>query len=246
MKFFIGGTYKDLSRKAAADVIKLMQKRKYPVICTASGDSPSGLYKVLVDKNAGGFLDTTNWNFVGLDEWVGLNGEDEGSCRFHLDNEIFNPLKITKDRICFFNGRAITLQKECENVENFIQKNGGLDIVIVGLGLNGHVGMNEPGTAKTARAHVTVLDDITKQTGQKYFKNEQPLKDGITLGLETIMEAKNILLIVSGAHKAAIVKQVIEGEISDAVPASLFRNHPGLRIYLDTESAALLSEENYF
>jgi glucosamine-6-phosphate isomerase len=240
MKLFIRETFEDLSRQAATDLTELMQTRKDPLVCVASGDSPAGLYKNLADKINKSELDISNWYFVGLDEWVGMNGSDEGSCRFHLNNQLFGPWQVANNKISFFDGRAKDLKKECTDAETFILQQGGIDVAILGLGLNGHVGMNEPGTSPSSRTHVTALDLITQQTGQKYFKEQQQLKEGITLGLATLMEAKYILLLVSGSHKAAIVKKILEGDISEDVPASLLRNHPGLRVYLDAEAAKLL------
>ena len=128
----------------------------------------------------------SDWYFLSLDEWVGMNGEDEGSCRFHLNNQLFNPLNVKEDHIGFFDGQEKDLERECDKIENFITGHGGIDIAILGLGMNGHVGMNEPGTSLSLRSHVTELDSLTKKIGQKYFKKEQELSKGITLGLATL------------------------------------------------------------
>ncbi|HET9432069.1 MAG TPA: glucosamine-6-phosphate deaminase [Chitinophagaceae bacterium] len=237
MHVFIADTYASLSKLAAEDVLQGMSLKKQSLLCAASGDTPAGLYSEIVDHVRGNGFDISGWQFVGLDEWVGMNETDEGSCRFNLDKELFQPLSIPGDRIGFFNGRAENLSGECEKIENFILEKGGIDVAILGLGLNGHIGMNEPGTSIASGSHVTRLDPLTQQTGQKYFKNKQILTEGITLGLSTLMQARQILLLVNGAHKAGIVKQVMEGPISDKVPASLLRNHAGFTIYLDKESA---------
>jgi galactosamine-6-phosphate isomerase len=241
MKRFITGTYAELSQQAAEDLLQLTANKEEPIVCTASGDTPAGLYNALFDKVKNKQADIGSWYFVGLDEWVGMNGDDQGSCRFHLNNQLFNRLQIADDRIIFFDGKARDLEKECEAVESFVFQHGGMDVAIVGLGMNGHIGMNEPGTSPNKRSHVTALDPITQKVGQKYFTQAQELTAGITLGLGTLMESKYIMLLVSGSHKAAIVKQMLEGEITEDVPASLLRNHPGLRIYLDKEAAQLLS-----
>jgi len=240
MNIFIADDYLQLSQLAAEDLILLTKEKSKPLVCTASGDTPAGLYKILVEKVKNKETDISDWYFLGLDEWAGMNGEDEGSCRFHLNNQLFHPLQIPDEKIIFFNGKAKDLNKECRNVENFIQQKKRIDIAILGLGLNGHAGMNEPGTAALLRSHVTTLDPLTIKTGQKYFSKPQQLGKGITLGLATLLEAEFIFLLVSGAHKAAIAKQVLEGQVSENVPASLLRNHPGLRIYLDKESAQKL------
>jgi len=241
MKVFIAGNYAELSAKAADDLIQLMKINDHPVVCTASGDSPAGMYKLLVEKFERKELDVSNWQILGLDEWVGLNGDTEGSCRYHLNNQLFNPLQLTSEQIVFFDGKAADLQQECEAVETFIQQQGGIDVAILGLGLNGHIGMNEPGTSAASRSHVITLDPITQKTGQKYFKERQELTHGITLGIASLMDAKQIMLLVSGAKKAAIVKQLLEEEISEKIPGTLLRNHPGLTVYLDKEAASLLA-----
>ena len=240
MKIIVADTHDAMSKTVADDIIQLMRAAKHPLICTASGDSPAGLYKQLVQKVNTKELNVSDWYFVSLDEWAGMNGKDEGSCRFHLNNELFDPLKVPAERICFFDGRADNLEMECTEVENFIKTHGGVDVAIVGLGMNGHVGMNEPGTSASLRSHVADIDPVTQKTGQKYFKEQRQLTHGVTLGLATIMEATNIILLVNGGHKAQIVQRVLEGDISETLPASLLRNHAGLKVYLDREAAALL------
>ena len=240
MEIFIADTYEEMSRQAAAAVKDLIQSKKNPLLCTASGDTPAGLYKKLISLINEDQLDTSTWNFVALDEWAGMNGSDDGSCRFYLDKQLFGPLQVAKDRISFFDGRADDLQKECDDVENFISERDGIDVAILGLGMNGHVGMNEPGTSMSLHSHVTDLDPQTQKIGQKYFKEQQQLTQGITLGLATLMDARHIILLISGHHKAEIVKRMLEEEISEQLPATLLRNHPGLKIYLDNHAASLI------
>ena len=241
MKVIVCDTYEELSKQAAEDIIETLKTVDQPLICTASGDSPAGLYKELVKIIKDKKIDISNWHFVGLDEWAGMNEEDEGSCKFHLNNQFFHPLKIEKEKISFFNGRAKDLQEECNLTEDFIREHGGIDIAIVGLGMNGHIGMNEPGTSSLSRSHIAEIDPITQKTGQKYFNSEQDLSQGLTLGLATLMEVRQIILVVNGRHKAPIVKKVMEEEISEQLPASLLRNHPGLVVYLDKDAAQMIS-----
>ena len=243
MEIFVADSYEAMSKQAADDVIQLMQSFNEPLICTASGHSPAGLYKEIVDRVNKNQLNISDWYFVGLDEWVGLNGSNEGSCRYHLDRELFRALNVDESRICFFDGRAENLQTECENIDEFIQQHKNIDVAILGVGMNGHVGMNEPGTSAALRSHVTDLDPITQQGGQKYFTKQQPLSKGITLGLTTIVEARHIILLANGLHKAEIIKRITEEEISEQLPATLLRNHPGLRVYLDTEAAQMLQSD---
>ena len=190
-----------------------------------------------VNKNE---ANVNGWYFLGLDEWGGMNGDNEGSCRWHLNNQLFHPLKPAEDHIAFFDGKA-DLESECDRIENFIGQHG-IDVSILGLGMNGHIGMNEPGTPVSSRTHVNELDPLTAQVGQKYFKTATELKDGITLGIATLLESKHIFLLVSGSKKAAIIKEVLEGAISEEVPATLFLNHANLTIYLDKEAAQFIAQ----
>lgn len=240
MEIFVADTYEEMSKQAADAGIKLMDSIKNPLLCPASGDSPSGLYKELVEKFNKKKVNVSDWYFVGLDEWAGMNGNDEGSCRFHLNNQLFNPLHANHEKICFFNGRANDLQFECEKTENFIAENGGINVAIVGIGTNGHIAMNEPGTSSAFRSHVSAIDPVTQQAGQKYFKESKQLSQGITLGLATLIEARHIILVVNGLHKAEIVRRLITEKISERLPGTLLRNHPSLQIYLDAEAAQLI------
>jgi len=117
---------------------------------------------------------------------------------------------------------------------------GGITAAIVGLGMNGHVGMNEPGTSPELYSHIAEIDTETQKVGQKYFKEQQHLSHGLTLGIASLMKARHIILLVNGAKKAQIVQKVLEGEISESLPASLLRKHPDLKVYLDKEAASML------
>ena len=243
MEVFIHESYEALSAQASSDVLSRMKSTEDPLLCVASGDTPAGLYKALVQKINNRQLEISSWSFVGLDEWMGMNGSDDGSCRFYVDRQLFRPLAIGEDQICFFDGRSADAMAECERVEEFIRRKNNIDVAILGLGMNGHIGMNEPGSSRLSRSRVAQLDPITQQVGQKYFNNAQQLTEGLTLGIGTLLESKHIILLVNGSHKAGIVKRVMEGDISEEIPASLLRLHPSLSVYLDTAAASLLQSQ---
>jgi glucosamine-6-phosphate deaminase len=242
MKVIIHSSYESLSAAAAEEFIKCMQTSSAPLCCIASGDSPVGLYKELSRCYTQQELGISNWHFAGLDEWLGMDGTDEGSCRYMLDEFVTKPLHLSPEQACFFNGRTKDAAAECLRVEQFIHQHGGLDVAVLGLGLNGHLGLNEPGTSFSARAHVSEISDMTQSVGQKYFSTATKLTHGITLGLANLMEAKNVMLIVSGERKAEIVKQVIEGNITEQVPASILKYHTSCSIYLDEAAAKQLNK----
>ncbi|HEY6977690.1 MAG TPA: glucosamine-6-phosphate deaminase [Chitinophagaceae bacterium] len=241
MKIITANTYEEMSGQVADDLIRTMQLFNEPLLCPASGSTPVGLYKELVNLYRQKKFDPSNWLFVALDEWVGMDGNKEGSCKHSLDEQLFNPLKIKADQICFFDGKA-DLDKECDRVEKFIRQHGGIDVSVLGLGMNGHVGMNEPYTPASLRSHIAKLDPVTQQVGQKYFKERQHLSEGVTLGLATLLESKHIFLLVNGERKAGIVKKVIEGNITEEMPATILRRHTGLKVYLDADAAQLIQQ----
>ncbi|MEO6188696.1 MAG: glucosamine-6-phosphate deaminase [Ginsengibacter sp.] len=244
MKITIENTYEEISREAVKDLLQILQRVENPLLCTASGDSPRGLYKELIKQVKENDIDISAWTFLSLDEWLGMNEEDEGSCRFHLNNDLFNPLNVDESKIIFFDGRAADPMKECSRIEKFIEDFGGIDLAIVGLGMNGHVGMNEPGTSSSSRIHIAEIDSTTQTVGQKYFKSNQQLTHGLTLGVYSILEARTIMLIVSGTKKASIVREVLEMEISEARPASFLHNHENFFVYLDSAAASQLKQKS--
>lgn len=243
MKIFVSDTYDEMSKLVAKDITEIMQGFTNPVFCPATGETTKGLYKEMVELYSQQKLDVSSWFFVGLDEWMGMNGTTKDSCRYSLDEQLLKPMQVREEHICFFDGKAADPEAECTRIEQFIQQHNIIDIAVVGLGMNGHVGMNEPHTPLFLRSHVSNLDPVTQEVSQKYFEKRQKISQGLTLGLATLLAAKNIFLLVNGTRKAAIVKQVIEGDITEAVPASVLRRHAGLRIYLDKEAASLLSNK---
>ena len=241
MEVIIENTYEAMSKKAAADLLAVLQSLDKPLICTASGASTAGLYKELVHLVQASEVDTSTWHFVGLDEWKGMDGSDEGSCRNQLNQQLFNPLSAVAQRICFFDGRAKDIVTECQKVEAFIQQFERIDVAIVGIGVNGHIGMNEPGTSVSLRSHVASIHESTQQIGQKFFKEPRLLDTGLTLGLATLLEAKYLILLASGNSKAESVYEMLHAPQSEEMPATLIRDHTNLMVYLEKEAAKNLT-----
>ncbi|MEO6637683.1 MAG: glucosamine-6-phosphate deaminase [Ginsengibacter sp.] len=243
MNLSISNNYEELSCRAANDLLNFIEGKEDPLLCMASGDSPKGLYKELITQVKETGIDISGWKFLSLDEWAGMNGHDEGSCRFHLNNDLFGPLNVAERNIIFFDGKATNAEDECKRIENFINDHRGIDVAVIGLGINGHVGMNEPGTSENSRTHVAEIASTTRAVGQKYFTSEQSLTHGLTLGIASLLDAGDIMLIVSGNKKAAAVQIMIEEEISTQLPASLLRKHKSFHVYLDSAAASQLKEK---
>ena len=243
MKVFIADGYELMSKQAADAIVKITQSITDPLICVASGDSPKGLYKEWKLQQEKKIIDIHNWYFLGLDEWIGLGENDEGSCRYMLNRDLFHPLNIHEEKICCFDGNTTNTETECNRIENYIHQHKAIDIAILGLGMNGHVGLNEPGTSPLFYSHVSNIDPVTNKVGQKYFSKPQSLMQGITLGIATLMEAEHLILLVSGQKKAGILKQAIEDDITENLPASLLRSHPQFYVYADKDAASMLKHQ---
>ncbi len=240
MQLIITADYDEMSRMAADLVVNQLRKKPSSLICFPSGESPAGMFRYLVADSAAGEVDMSRCFFVALDEWVGLGADDDGSCTRFLNEHFFDPLSIDPARIKFFDAKAANLDAACAEVNEFVAEKGPIDLMIVGIGMNGHIGLNEPGTSFNTYAHHSALDSVTVSVGQKYFKQQTQLTEGITLGLKHLQEAKLPVLLASGARKADIVTAALKGEITEKVPASIFQKLSNAVIILDEAAATRL------
>jgi glucosamine-6-phosphate isomerase len=241
MKVKVHPGYDEMSAATAAFVVDVVKKKPESLICLPSGDTPTGTLKILVSLARQGKVDFTRTKFVCLDEWVGMDKTDDGGCINYVFKNFFDPLEIKPNQIMHFNAKARDLNAECKKVDDFIFKNGGLDLVLVGVGINGHIGLNEPGTSPDLYCHVVDLESSTKQVAQKYFNSEKTLSQGITLGLKHILEAKSVIVIANGKKKAEIIQKIVEGPITTKVPGSILQQHKHCNLMLDHEAAFLLT-----
>ena len=226
--------YETLSEATANLIIDVLKQKPEALICIASGDTPLGVCKFLAQSDKKRFDKCT---FVGLDEWVGMNENDEGSCKHGIYQNLLIPLNIPSERIKYFDAKAEDLESECQKINEFIASKGGLDVMLVGVGMNGHIALNEPNTSFDIYAHVSDLEEITISVGQKYFAKDTILTQGITLGLAHLQEAKLPILIADGFRKAEVINNALNGEISEQFPASIFQKLPHSLVMLDEEAA---------
>ena len=240
MQLNIYNDYETLSHHAADAIINLVKINPSAVLCLATGDSPRLAYKLMVKKVNEEQIDFSHCSFVALDEWVGVPPGNEGSCHYFLEANIFNPLKIAASNIYLFDALSNDLDDECRKMDNLVQDKGGIDLMLVGVGMNGHIGFNEPGESIDKYAHIVNLDATTQTVGQKYFKEPIELKQGITLGLKQFLESKKVIMMASGNKKAAIIKQALQSDISTAIPAAIIRMHLNGEVMIDSEAASLL------
>jgi glucosamine-6-phosphate isomerase len=242
MKIHTHPDYNTMSKAVADLVVILVNQKPDALICFPSGESPTGMFDYLVQYVTHGLVDFSQTNFVGLDEWVGLSKENDGSCTHYLEKHFFKPLNISPDKVKFFDATADDLDAECKAMNKHIEKLGGLDMMIVGVGLNGHIGLNEPGADFHSYAHHSPLAQITIDVAQKYFTNDTAvLTQGITLGLRHLAESAVPVLIAGGAKKAAIIAEALQGVVTNDVPASIFKTLPNAQVFLDNTAASQLN-----
>ena len=241
MNLEIFDTYEILSYNVAEQVISVIIKKPEALICLAAGDTPKRSYEILAQELKARKIDYQKVHFIGLDEWIGISPENPGSCQFFLRQTLLSPLEIKAENIHLFNAMAEDIHNECEKMDNIIEQLGGIDLIVVGIGMNGHIGFNEPGVSWNKNSHIANLDEVTQKVGQKYFSTQTHLTQGITIGLKQLLNSKTALLLANGLKKASIIKKALEEEMNENIPASIFQKHANGLVFLDRESSSGLS-----
>lgn len=229
--------YDEMSKKASELVVNQIKNNPSSILGLATGSTPEGLYLELIKKYNNGevsFKDVTSFN---LDEYVGLAPDHDQSYNYYMNEKLFNHVDIDKNKTHLPNGIAEDLQQEVEQYEQKIAEAGGIDLQILGIGTNGHIGFNEPGTPFTSRTHVVELDESTREANSRFFASIDDVPThAISSGIATIMNSKQIVLLVSGKSKAEALHRLINGDISEDFPASVLKNHPNVTIIADEEA----------
>lgn len=238
MKIYVSDDYKGMSRKAANIVSAQVILNPSCVLGLATGSTPIGMYKQLIDWYNKGDLDFSQVKSVNLDEYVGLAPTHDQSYRYFMQHNLFDHVNIDPANTNVPNGLASDPEAECERYNEVIRSMGGIDIQVLGMGHNGHIGFNEPGEAFELETHVVDLTERTIEANARFFasKDEVP-KRAITMGIKSIMQARQILVVVSGEDKAEIVKKAFFGPVVPQVPASILQMHPN--VVLCGDKAAL-------
>jgi galactosamine-6-phosphate isomerase len=234
--------YDALSQHTADEIIALVKQKPSAVICFASGSTPVGTCEWLVKKATKQNIDFSQATFIGLDEWVGIPKENTGSCYYFQHHYLFTPLQLKQAQTFLFDGMAKNLTTQCWQMDKVIADKGGIDLMIVGIGMNGHIGFNEPGVDFNLLSHVINLHETTQTVGQKYFSGVTSLSQGITLGLGHLMKAKKVILQANGVKKAVVIQQTVEGSVTADFPASIMQQHTNGFVLVDEEAASLLNK----
>jgi glucosamine-6-phosphate isomerase len=228
------------SAYCADTLAEIIKQKPDALICLAAGHTSLEFFAMLIKDNSEGKIDFSRVRAVGLDEWAGLSGKDDGSCENFMRSNIYSRINIREENIRLFNGKAKDLARECRDIDGFIERNGGIDYMFLGLGMNGHLALNEPGVDPESRSHVMPLDSVTRQVAVKYFEEMPEISRGVTLGIKNILDSKHIQLLITGKRKSEIVKRMFESEVTNMIPATLLFGHSKAEFILDAQAASLL------
>lgn len=232
-----------MSCEAAKLIISLINKKPESLITFANGNSPKGVFKYLLQAKDDGKVDLTKCKFVILDNFVGISKEDEDVLYSSLNEEFFKIAGILPEQIYDFETRTSDLNVECKRIDDIIFEHGSLDIILLGIGMNGHLGFNEPGSSFNSYTHIIDLDETTQKVGQQYFKHSVSISKGITLGIKHILESKVAIGIADGTKKANIVQKWFEGSITEEMPCSALNLHSNAYVFLDKEAYAKINDK---
>lgn len=239
MKIYKAKDYKDMSRKAANIISAQVIMKPNCVLGLATGSTPIGTYDQLVEWYNKGDLDFSEVTAVNLDEYKGLPRTNDQSYYYFMHQHLFDRVNIDPERTNVPNGMEPDAEKECGRYEELIRSLGGVDLQLLGLGHNGHIGFNEPGEAFEKETHCVDLTESTIEANKRFFASADDVpKQAYTMGIKTIMQAKKILIVVNGENKADIVERAFFGPVTPEVPASILQLHNDVTLVGDEAALA--------
>ena len=241
MKIIRAKDYYDMSRKAANIISAQVIMKPNCVLGLATGSTPIGIYKQLIDWYNKDDLDFSEVTTVNLDEYRGLKRDDPQSYWHFMHENFFDHINIAPDRINLPDGTNLDAEEECRRYDDVIHFVGGIDLQLLGIGHDGHIGFNEPGAAFELGTHCVNLTEETIEANKRFFASKDDVpRQAYTMGIKTIMQARKVLLVASGKDKAAIVKKAFFGPVTPEVPASILQMHPDFTLVGDAEAMSEL------
>ncbi|WP_313638396.1 6-phosphogluconolactonase [Paenibacillus sp.] len=235
----------DCEEEVANEIAREMKDHlindQHPVFCLASGSTPQKSYQKFAN-DADIHSKIKRLNIVSLDEWIGIDKSSEGSCYQMLNQDLFSQISLDGSQIEFFNGTSPDIEQECIRIDRFIEQHP-ITFSLMGVGMNGHIGLNEPGSPVLNRSSVVELSETTKIVAQKYFNKQTELKLGITLGLEQIASSKRVVVVITGERKADIVKEILTNPDAQ-LPAQRLLRYDHIDFYLDAAAAKYIDQSS--
>lgn len=245
MRIYKAKDYNEMSRKAANIISAQIIMKPDAVLGLATGSSPIGTYKQLIDWYNKGDLDFSEIRSVNLDEYKGLDASNPQSYAYFMRHNLFDSVNIKLENTNIPNGLETDIEKECTRYNNIIKSLGGIDLQLLGIGNNGHIGFNEPGEAFEKETHCVKLTENTIQANARFFSSiDEVPTHAYSTGIKNIMQARSILLIASGEAKAEAMYQALFGPITPTVPASILQLHNNISIVADEAALSLIIKKN--
>jgi glucosamine-6-phosphate deaminase len=247
MDVIIKKNYEEICDEAVQIIHESWEKKKNLVLGFATGRTPLGVYQRLIELNKKEEMDFLRIITFNLDEYLGLDESHPQSFAYYMDKNLLRHVNIRRENIFRLNGKPHDIEKHCQEYEEKIRAVGGIDLQLLGVGRNGHIGFNEPGSSLTSRTRVKALTQNTIEANASLFKRKEAVpRHCLTIGIGTILDAKQILLLASGKEKCYAIKGCVEGPITASVPASALQLHPQTKIIVDEEAAWLLDRKDYY
>jgi len=247
MEVIIKKDYDEVCAESAAIIQEAWRRKNNLVLGFATGKTPLGLYENLIGLYRQGRIDFAEVVAFNLDEYVGLEESHPQSFAYYLDHYLFRHVNIRKENIFRLSGRPADIDEHCRAYERKIQDSGGIDIQILGIGKNGHIAFNEPGSSLSSRTRLKILTRETVLANRPFFQDEKEVPwFCLTMGIGTIIETKMALLLASGKDKAGITARAIEGPVTASVPASALQLHPQAKFVIDEAAASGLTNRDYY
>jgi len=247
MEVIIKSTYEEMSKAAAQKVARLLNTKPDAVLGMATGSTPLGLYQELVRMHREEGLDFSQVTTFNLDEYVGLRPDHPQSYHYFMHENFFQHVNVPKQHIYIPSGNTSNYRAFCSWYEQRIEECGGIDLQILGIGSDGHVAFNEPGSSLSSRTRLKTLAKQTIDDNARFFEQRADVPVySITMGVGTILEADQLILLANGENKAEAVAKAVEGPVTSMVTASALQLHPSAKIYLDDEAASQLEMREYY
>lgn len=242
MKIYKTKDYEEMSRKAGIIMAAQVTLKPDCVLGLATGSTPVGAYKYLIEACKNGDLDFSSVKTVNLDEYKGLTADHDQSYRYFMNKNLFSGINIDLANTHVPNGAEADSQKACDEYNEIIRSMGGIDLQLLGIGHDGHIGFNEPSDVFEKGTHCVDLTELTIEANKRFFeKAEDVPRQAYTMGIQNIMEARRILLVVSGADKAEILAKAIQGPVTPEVPASILQLHPDVTLVADEAALSMMN-----
>ncbi len=231
----------EVAREGAKIFAKGIKEKPDVVLGLATGGTPVGMYQELIRMHKEEGLDFSKVTSFNLDEYVGLTGDHSQSYRYFMNDNLFNHINIDKAKTHVPSGMAENVPASCQEYEEDIKTQGGVDLQLLGIGSNGHIAFNEPGSPSESRTRKVGLTEKTIKDNARFFENESEVpREAVTMGIATILEAKRIVLLATGSNKAEVVTKAIKDSATTDIPASFLKNHSSCVFVIDKEAASEL------